>query len=195
MITNKDKKEMSEKMEQEKKFEEKEAADEAVESVEEIEEETKPETEDVETKAAEYLDGWKRCQADFENYKKRQADSQKDLLRYSTQNVIMQILPVVDNFHASTDHIPEAQKNDPWVVGIMHIQKQLEQVLSDNGVEEIDVKVGDNFDPGMHEAVEDMECKSCKSKDYKFQNKIKRVAVKGYKMGDRVIRAARVIVE
>lgn len=209
MITNKDKKEMSEKMEQEEKFEEKEAVEEAAESMEEMEEtaETKPEPENIGTEADKYLEGWKRCQADFENYKKRQADSQKDLLRYSTQNVVMQILPVVDNFHASTDHIPEAQKNDPWVVGIMHIQKQLEQVLSDNGVEEIDVKVGDNFDPAMHEAVEDMACVSCKSKDYKFQNKIKRVVLKGYKMGparnashsdaggDRVIRAARVIVE
>jgi len=146
-------------------------------------------------KNEQYLEGWKRCQADFENFKKRQADSQKDLIRYSTQNIILQILPVIDNFHASTDHIPEDQKENPWVTGIMYIQKQLEQVLAENGVEEIGAKKGDNFDPAFHEAVEDKECKSCKSKDYKFQNKIKKVVVRGYKIDDKVIRAARVIVE
>jgi molecular chaperone GrpE len=147
------------------------------------------------SKEEEYLDGWKRCQADFENYKKRQADSQKDLLRYSTQNIILQILPVIDNFHASTDHIPEDQKENSWVTGIMYIQKQLEQVLTDNGVTEIEIKVGDSFDPAMHEAVADMECKGCKTKDYKFNNKIKKVVTRGYQMGDKVVRASRVIVE
>lgn len=162
---------------------------------EEVPEGKGAESSDAEALADKYLDGWKRCQADFENYKKRQADSQKDLIRYSTQSIVLQILPVIDNFHASTDHIPEDQKTNSWVVGIMHIQKQLEAVLTDNGVEEIDVKVGDNFDPFKHEAIEDMECKSCKSKDYKFKNKIKRIVTRGYKMGDKIIRASRVIVE
>ena len=149
-----------------------------------------------EIKAQEYLDGWKRCQADFENYKKRQAESQQDMIRYATQGIILQIIPVLDNFHASTNHIPEDQKENAWVTGIMHIQKQLEIVLKDNGVENIDAKAGDHFDPKFHEAVEDLECKSCKTKDYKgYQNKIKRVVQKGYKIGEKVIRPARVIVE
>ncbi|MDO8240963.1 MAG: nucleotide exchange factor GrpE [Candidatus Moranbacteria bacterium] len=146
-------------------------------------------------KTSEYLEGWKRCQADFENYKKRQAESQKDLIRYSTQNIVLQILPVIDNFHASTDHIPDDQKENAWVTGIMYIQKQLEQVLVDNGVTEIEVKIGDNFDPAKHEAIEDMECKGCKTKDYKFQNKIKKIVTRGYQMGEKVVRASRVIVE
>jgi molecular chaperone GrpE len=149
----------------------------------------------VMSKEDEYLSGWKRCQADFENFKKRQAESQKDLIRYSMQNIVMQILPVIDNFQASTAHIPEDQKNNPWVTGIMYIQKQLEQILVDNGVAEIEVRQGDNFDPARHEAVEDKECVGCKSKDYKFKNKIKKVMTKGYMIGERVIRAARVTVE
>ncbi len=155
-------------------------------------EESRVDTEDL---VVQYLDGWKRCQADFENFKKRQAESQKDLLRYSTQSIVLQILPVIDNFQASTAHIPEDQKNNPWVTGIMYIQKQLEQVLTDNGVTEMAVKVGDNFDPAMHEAVADMECKGCKTKDYKFNNKIKQVVTRGYMIGDKIIRASRVIVE
>ncbi|MDP1619977.1 MAG: nucleotide exchange factor GrpE [Candidatus Moranbacteria bacterium] len=205
-MPNKDKKDFSDKLEQENKFEEKEAEQEAVEELEEeaAEGAVVPEKEDsagagiadgAMGKEAEYLDGWKRCQADFENYKKRQAESQKDLIRYSTQNIVLQILPVIDNFHSATGHIPENQKEDPWVTGIMYIQKQLEQVLTDNGVTEMETKAGDNFDPARHEAVEDRECKSCKSKDYKFQNKIKRIVARGYRMGDKVVRPARVIVE
>lgn len=140
------------------------------------------------------LDGWRRCQADFENYKKRQAESQKDLIRYSTQNIVLQILPVIDNFHISTDHIPEDQKNNPWVVGIMHIQKQLEQVLMDNGVTEIDVKIGDEFDPNLHEAIANNQEEESEDKK-EGKNKIKKIVLKGYKIGEKVVRAARVVVE
>lgn len=145
-------------------------------------------------KAAENLDGWQRCQADFENYKKRSAESQKDLIRYATQSIILEILPVIDNFHSSTDHIPEDQKENPWVTGIMYIQKQLENIVTENGVEDIEVKAGDSFDPIYHEAIEDKECSDCKV-NHKYKNKIKKVLTKGYKIGDKVIRAARVIVE
>lgn len=194
-MTNKDKKEKKE-IEQDEFENVPEETDEDVaeEKAEELSKE-EPASAEATDEAMEYLNGWKRCQADFENFKKRQAESQKDLIRYSTQSIILQILPVIDNFHASTDHIPEDQKNNPWVTGIMYIQKQLEQVLVDNGVEEMKIEKGDNFDPAMHEAVEDKECKSCKSKDYKFQNKIKKVLTRGYKINDKVIRAARVIVE
>ena len=142
-----------------------------------------------------YLAGWKRCQADFENFKKRQTESQKDLLRYSTQSIVMQILPVIDNFQASTAHIPEDQKENPWVTGIMYIQKQLEQVLADNGVTECEVKIGDNFDPAKHEAIEDKECACEAGEEKKFKNIIKQVVTRGYVIGDKVIRPARVIVE
>ncbi len=148
----------------------------------------------LEKKAAENLDGWQRCQADFENYKKRSAESQKDLVRYAAQNIILQILPVIDNFHASTAHVPVEQKDNSWVIGIMYIQKQLEDIVTENGVEEIEARVGDNFDPIYHEAIEDKQCADCKV-DHKYKNKIKQVLTKGYKIGDKVIRAARVVVE
>lgn len=161
---------------------------------EEIVVEQEKEILDMSQKAEEYLDGWKRTQAEFENYKKMQSESQKDLVKYSTQNVILQIIPVLDNFHMATDHIPEDQKSGGWVVGIMHIQKQLEQVLADNGVSQIEVKIGDTFDPALHEAIEDKQCSHCKG-EKKYENKIKKIAMQGYKIGDRVIRPARVVVE
>ena len=148
-------------------------------------------------KAKEYLelknslDGWKRCQADFENYKKRQAQMQKDFIRFSTESVILQLLPILDNFQASTDHVPKEQKDAPWVVGIMHIQKQLDSVLTTYGVSEIETKTGDDFNPEIHEAVEDKDKKEKKE----IKNKIAKIVQRGYKMDNKVIRPARVIVE
>ena len=153
------------------------------------EKETKVEkTEDPAVLAEKYLDNWKRAVADFENYKKRQAESQKDIFQFANEGMIIQLLPVLDNFHASTDHIPEAQKNDAWVVGIMHIQKQLEKVLEDNGVSAIEAKAGDSFDPALHEAISSEQKKGLK-------NKIAKVILKGYRIGEKVIRAVRVTVE
>ena len=149
-----------------------------------------------------YLDGWKRCQADFENYKKRQMENRKDMIAYSNINLISEILPVLDNFHASTEYIPESQKDEPWVVGIMHIQKQLEKVLEDNNVSEIKIKIGDKFNPEIMEAIADAnlrtKCESTneeKEKSEECKNIVKKVFMKGYKINDRVIRAARVVVE
>lgn len=150
--------------------------------------------ENLQQQAGEYLDGWKRCQADFENYKKQQAESQSEMVKYACSSVILQVIPVLDNFHASTAHVPEDQKENPWVTGIMYIQKQLEQVLADNGVETIEPKVGDEFDPMVHEAVEDTNITNKETNGTNGADRIKKVVLRGYKMGERVIRAARVIV-
>lgn len=140
------------------------------------------------------LDGWKRCRADFENYKKRLLEEKKDMIAYSNINLISQVLPVLDNFHASTEHIPENQKESVWVAGIMHIQKQLEKVLEDNGIEEIEAKIGDSFDPGIHEAIEGRADKASENKtEEEIEGKIKKIVQKGYKIGERVVRPVRVI--
>lgn len=151
-----------------------------------------------ECREEEYLFGWKRCLADFENYKKRQVENQKNIGEYLKEDSALQIIPVIDNFHSATEHIPEEQKNVPWVVGIMYIQKQLEDVLKENGVVEMDVKVGDEFDPNLHEAVansQETRNKEQETMEEENTNKITRVVLKGYKLNEKVIRAARVIVE
>ena len=152
-------------------------------------------------KSKEYLEGWQRCQADFENYKKTQSEAQKDMIRYASQNIILQIIPVLDNFNSSLSHVPDDQKEGGWVMGLTYIQKQLEGVLFENGVSMIDLKEGDDFDPGTCEAIgmEENKIHPVKSAEggpaeQKF-NRVKKVIQKGYKIGDRVIRPARVIVE
>jgi len=138
------------------------------------------------------VDNWKRCLADFENYKKMQAKSQKDIIKYSTENIIMQILPVIDNFESSIAHIPDDEESGGWVQGIMYIKKQLENVIKENGIEEIKVKTGDEFDATKCEAVEQ---EASSKKRIENENKISKVVLKGYKIGDKIIRPAKVIVK
>jgi molecular chaperone GrpE len=137
------------------------------------------------------LENWKRAQADFENYRKLQEKKMAEFREYANLDIIYQILPVLDNFESSLNHVPEDQKDGGWVQGILYIKKQLEDVLKNNGVEEIVIKVGDKFDPNIHEAVQ----REASDKKHETKNIIKKIVQKGYKVGERVIRAARVVVE
>lgn len=156
-------------------------------------------------KAEEYLADLKRVQADFENYKKRQQEGQKELGGYLIEKLVLDIVPVLDNFRSATQHVPPEEIDSPWVVGIQYIEKQLETVLTDNGVQTIEVKEGEEFDPKIHEALE-MQNENIKMEnDEKVAeggksvepkgHRIAKVIQKGYKFGDRVIRPAKVIVK
>ena len=133
--------------------------------------------------AQKYLDSWKRCKADFENFKKSQEKSQKEFRKYALSDIVQQILPILDNFESSLSHVPEENKETKWVEGIIYIKKQIKDMLRQNGVEEIEAKPGEKFNPEVHEAV------SGKGE------KVKKVLQKGYRLNGRVIRATRVEVE
>ncbi|MBP9728116.1 MAG: nucleotide exchange factor GrpE [Candidatus Moranbacteria bacterium] len=152
-------------------------------------------------KAEEHLADLQRTQADFENYRKRQQESQKELGGYLIEKLILDIVPVLDNFRSATMHVPPEQKDSPWVVGIQYIEKQLEDVVKSNGVEVIEVKEGDAFDPTIHEAVssegtggpepvEGAEGSEVEEKPHV----VAKVLQKGFKLGGKVIRPAKVTV-
>lgn len=166
-------------------------AEEVTEPVVEVApEETGEQKSEWQVKAEEYLNDLKRTQADFENYKKRQAESQKELGGYLIEKLVLDIVPVLDNFRSATMHVPPEQKDSPWVVGIQYIEKQLETVLIENGVTMIEAEPGTLFDPSLHEAVDTEEGSEEKSE----QHKIAKVLQKGYKVGGKVVRPARVSV-
>ena len=141
-------------------------------------------------KAKEHLElmgsteNWKKAIADFENYKKRNAKSNEEFKKYCTEGMILELLPVLDNFEAATEHVPSENNEDGWVVGIMHIQKQLRDVLENHGVSEIATKKGDKIDERIHEVV--------MGDGKKKKMKVTKVLKKGYQIGERVIRAASV---
>jgi molecular chaperone GrpE len=148
-------------------------------------------TESVEmTKEEEYLNDLKRLQADFDNYKKRQAEAEKNLKDYLIQGLVLDIIPVLDNFNAATQHVPEAEKSSPWVVGIQYIEKQLADVLAERGVQALVPTIGEAFDPSKHEAI---ESETPEGED--TQNIISQVKQKGYQLGERIIRPAKVSIK
>ena len=136
-------------------------------------------------KEQDYLAGWKRCQADFENYRRQTEIKIPEAVQRGKENVITEVLPVLDNFNLATAHIPEKEKEAGWVVGIMHIKRQLEETLRQQGVDEISAE-GAIFDPLYHESIGEVKG------DKKQKGRVVEVAQRGYRMGDRVIRPARV---
>jgi len=151
-------------------------------------------------KAEEHLADLQRTQADFENYRKRQAESQKELGGYLIEKLILDIVPVLDNFRSATMHVPPEQKDSPWVVGIQYIEKQLEDVVKSNGVEVIEAKERDVFDPTIHEAVsaEAMNQESGTENQVEAKEEthtVVKVLQKGFRLGGKVIRPAKVSVK
>lgn len=155
--------------------------------------------------AREYLNDLQRLQADFSNYKKRQQESQKELAGYLIEKLVMEIIPVLDNFRMATEHVPAEAQGTPWVTGIQHIEKQLEKVLADNGMQVVEVKDGDAFDPSIHEAISEAPSTinsqqsaengdSGESELSKERQSVVKVLQKGYKIGGKVIRPAKVVV-
>lgn len=144
-------------------------------------------------KAEEHLSDLQRTQADFENYRKRQQESQKELGGYLIEKLILDIVPVLDNFRSATMHVPPEQKDSPWVVGIQYIEKQLEDVVKSNGVEVIEVKEGDAFDPTIHEAMSSEAENQDETKEE--AHTVVKVLQKGFRLGGKVIRPAKVTVK
>lgn len=122
--------------------------------------------------------GWQRALADLENYKKRTKESNEEFRQYCIEDFVLEILPVIDNFDLSLEHVPEGKENDGWTAGILHIRKQLSDVLESKGVTEIPCKSGDKIDETIHEAIAGEGKKG----------KVKKVIKKGYKLKEKIIR-------
>lgn len=140
-------------------------------------------------KADEHWDRLLRTTADFDNFKKRAAREKQDAIKYANESMVGKVIPVLDNFEmalaatqsGSGDNLKSLQD------GVAMIHSQLKNVLSEAGLEEIDA-TGKPFDPNFHEAVSQQESKDVAEGLVLLQLR------KGYKMRDRLIRPATVIV-
>jgi len=98
----------------------------------------------------EYLDGWKRAKADFENYRKEERARAEAVVKFANEVLIMDCLHVLDSFDLGLATVSDG---DHARKGMELIRGQLEEVLRRYGVERIKVKPGDAFDPVRHEGV------------------------------------------
>jgi len=133
----------------------------------------------------EYLAGWQRERADFLNYKKNELARINEVISYASTDLILKILPILDNLELAEKKIPDDLINNESVKGLLQIKAQLQDVLKKQGVEEIKA-LGQKFDPNLHEAIEAVETKN------KESNIVVEEIKKGYKFNERVIRATKV---
>lgn len=131
----------------------------------------------------EYLKGWKRARADFLNYKKEEDLRVAKIAEYERERIIKELIGVLDDIYLAEKEIPDKEKKNSWIKGVLGVKKQIESFFEKMGVEEID-SVGEEFNPAFHEAVEMTEGKEPDLVVEEIQ--------KGYKIGDKVLRPAKV---
>ncbi|MBW3014240.1 nucleotide exchange factor GrpE [Candidatus Woesearchaeota archaeon] len=140
------------------------------------EEVKKPKQEDK-----ELLHTLQRVQADFENYKKRVEKEMLEFRVFANANLIENLLPVLDNFDLA---MKAEQNHEDFVKGVQLIFAELTKVMKDAGLKEMEAK--EKFDPCFHEAMMTGQDES------KEDNAIIEVFQKGYMLGDKVLRHAKV---
>lgn len=153
---------------------------------------TPEQLEDLQNRAAKADENWERLlrtTADFDNFKKRAQREKQDAARYANESLVGKLIPILDNFEMA---LSVAQANQSGTVesltsGVAMIQQQLKSALVDAGVEEVDA-AGKPFDPNLHEAVSQQE-----SLDVP-EGQVLQQLRKGYKLRDRLLRPATVIV-
>lgn len=151
--------------------------------------------EELKAKAAKADENWQqylRMAADFENYRKRAARERQEAVKYASEGILQKLMPVIDNLDmainaagAPTDS--PAASPDSLRTGIMMIFNQLKTVLSESGLEEINAQ-GQPFDPHWHEAVAQEDSTGIP------EGHVIRQVRKGYKLRDRLLRPASVVV-
>jgi len=127
-----------------------------------------------------------RAVAEMDNVRKRLVKEFDDKLKFSNQNLIAGLFPVMDNFETSLSHINPDNPVESLKEGVELTLKQMREVLEKNGLEEIKLEVGDEFNPLYHEALM-VDCD-----DSYDNNTVLMILQKGYKLHGRVVRPSKV---
>lgn len=154
-------------------------------SIEErVEEITKEEqlTQDLASEKDKFL----RLFAEFENFKRRTAKERIELFKTANQDVLLALLPVLDDFDRALAEIKKTDDNI-LIQGVELIQEKLKGTLVSKGLEEVEIKIGDVFNADFAEAITQIPAP-------KLKGKIVDVIEKGYKLGDKIIRFPKVVI-
>ena len=128
-----------------------------------------------------------RSQADFENFRKRAAREKDDAVKYANASFLDRLIPILDNFELGLNAARAGADKSPILAGMDMVSKQLQDFLVASGVEPINGE-GEPFDPNFHEAVAQEESATVP------EGTVVRQLRKGYKLRDRLLRPATVVV-
>lgn len=142
----------------------------------------------VEEKLAEMQDKYIRLSAEFDNYRKRTLREKIDLSKYAEENLLLKIIPLMDDFERALMHIDSDEKTAPLKNGIELIYNKFSEFLKQSGIKEIE-SLNSTFNVDLHEAVAKVPVEEKERK-----GKVADVVLKGYYLHDKVLRFAKVVV-
>ena len=145
--------------------------------------ETKAEKDELQVKYDALNQQYVRLAADFDNYRKRQAQERESLLQYGSENALKKMIEVLDNFERGEKALEKVEDCQQVKDSFNLVHKQTIDTLTKLGLEPIETE-GQMFDPNFHEAV--MRTPTNDYPEHTIINELQ----KGYKMGDKVLRAA-----
>jgi molecular chaperone GrpE len=128
-----------------------------------------------------------RSQADFENYKKRSAREKEEAIKYANSSLLERLVSIIDNFELGLAAAKEQGERSPIYSGMVLVQKQLNDLLAENGLQPIEAE-GRRFDPNVHEAI------AHEPSDQVPEEIVLRQTRRGYRFKDRLLRPAKVVV-
>jgi molecular chaperone GrpE len=143
--------------------------------------------EELEQKMGEYMSGWQRAQADYQNLQKETKQWKAEFVQYAKVEFILELLPVYSHYKIALEHVPAEEKDKDWVQGLQHIFQQIKTMLDKFHVVEMKT-VGEKVDYNLHEAVGDETDKE------KENDTILKEMQPGYMLKDKVLQPAKVIV-
>ena len=129
-----------------------------------------------------------RLFAEFENYKKRTSKERMDLFKTAGQEVMVSLLPVLDDFDRALNELAKSDDKETFK-GVELINNKLRETLRSKGLEEMKIKQGDAFDAEVHDAITQIAAPK-----KKLKGKIIDVVEKGFKLGDKIVRHPKVVV-
>ncbi len=139
-------------------------------------------------KLAEITDKHLRLQAEFDNFRKRTMKEKADLIKWGGESVLINILPVVDDFERALISLKDVPDDDAGKKGTQLIYNKFSEFLKQNNIKEIEA-INQDFDVDMHEAITKIP-----APDEKLKGKVVDVLQKGYLLNDKVIRFAKVVI-
>ena len=141
---------------------------------------------EAKAKENEYLTALQRERADFINYKKDETERLRATRTYAEENFILDLLPALDSYDMAFSNREAWEKVDKnWRIGVEYIHQQILKVLADYNVSPIEARVGDAFDPALHQSLETIE-----NSDREKESTIATVVQSGYRLGERILRPA-----
>ncbi len=146
------------------------------------------EKDDLADQLAELKDKYLRLFAEFDNYKKRTAKERLDLIKTASENIMVKILPVLDDFDRAKANAEAGAEGESFSEGVKLVYNKLYQVLSSQGLEPMDTEDRD-FDPELHAAITKIPAPTPEMK-----GKIIDFIEKGYYLNDKIIRHAKVVI-